>query len=432
MVKSGNYKVLNDYFNKKSFIKACELKLLESIEEISGVETRRKVELDGLDKLHKNFPVDYIPFLQFSLDEKLRNNLIRGIYDVGKNNLRYNEFYIDKELNFRIVYPYETSLKSKLSRSLYRSIELKNFRNAERELFLAEKKSKNYKPQYSDKKKQEYFKGLPVPCYGHSPHRDTWFGHTYGALNLWWSITGVSSETGLVMYREVNKYDLKHTEEPMYVTDDQYLGKPTILDMEDGDLLIFDPEILHGTKLITRSDTTRIVFSGRLNKNKPKFYKMTKAYEYPDWYFSSDISKNINNKIYNFLRKDHSTETPEKIYKKNDFKIKKININENINFKKKYKIGDLTDFDKRNRYKIIFKNYNISLIFENNNFFAFKSECPHLGFDLTTSFYDKDKGRLVCNGHAADFDKDGNSGCKLLKLKTFNVIKQDNVIYLNT
>ena len=234
------------------------------------------------------------------------------------------------------------------------------------------------------------------------------------------------------MYREVNKYDLKHTEEPMYVTDDQYLGKPTILDMEDGDLLIFDPEILHGTKLITRSDTTRIVFSGRLNKNKPKFYKMTKAYEYPDWYFSSDISKNINNKIYNFLRKDHSTETPEKIYKKNDFKIKKININENINFKKKYKIGDLTDFDKRNRYKIIFKNYNISLIFENNNFFAFKSECPHLGFDLTTSFYDKDKGRLVCNGHAADFDKDGNSGCKLLKLKTFNVIKQDNVIYLNT
>ena len=29
-------------------------------------------------------------------------------------------------------------------------------------------------------------------------------------------------------------------------------------------------------------------------------------------------------------------------------------------------------------------------------------------------------------------NKDGNSGCKLLKLKTFNVIKQDNVIYLNT
>ena len=33
----------------------------------------------------------------------------------------------------------------------------------------------------------------------------------------------------------------------MYVKDNHYLGKPTILDMNDGDLLIFDPEILHGT-----------------------------------------------------------------------------------------------------------------------------------------------------------------------------------------
>ena len=34
------------------------------------------------------------------------------------------------------------------------------------------------------------------------------------------------------MYPEVNNYDLKHTEEPMYVEDDHYLGKPTILDMQ--------------------------------------------------------------------------------------------------------------------------------------------------------------------------------------------------------
>ena len=51
----------------------------------------------------------------------------------------------------------------------------------------------------------------------------------------------------MVMYTDVNDYKLKHTEE-QYVTDDQYLGKPTILNMEDGELLIFDPEILHGTK----------------------------------------------------------------------------------------------------------------------------------------------------------------------------------------
>ena len=58
-------------------------------------------------------------------------------------------------------------------------------------MITLKKNSKNYIPEYSDIKKIEYFKNLPVPCYGHSPHRDTWFGHTYGALNLWWSISGV-------------------------------------------------------------------------------------------------------------------------------------------------------------------------------------------------------------------------------------------------
>ena len=95
--------------------------------------------------------------------------------------------------------------------------------------------------------------------------------------NLWWSISNKAIIWNGAMYTDVNDYKLKHTEEPMYVTDDQYLGKPTILNMEDGELLIFDPEILHGTKLITRSDITRIVVSQRISKNNPKFYKMTKA-----------------------------------------------------------------------------------------------------------------------------------------------------------
>lgn len=432
MIDKGNYKVFNDYFNKQSFIDKCRSEIFKSIEEISGTEIRKKVESEGLDKLHKFFSVDYVPFLQFSLEEKLRSSLIKSIHDVGKNNLGYDDFYIDKELNFRIVYPYEVSLKSSLSRSVYRSLDLKNYKNVEEELNLALKKAKKYKPEYSDKKKEEYFKGLPVPCYGHSPHRDTWFGHTYGALNLWWSISGVTNETGLVMYPEVNIYDFKHTEEPMYVEDDQHLGKPTILNMEDGDLLIFDPEILHGTKLITKVDTTRIVVSGRLNENKPKFYKLTKAYEYPDWYSSKDISNNINDKIHNFFRKDHSVESPQKIYKKNIFEIKTIKIDDNIKFKKEYKILSSNDFNPECRYKVTFNNYNVSFISTNNGFFSFKSECPHLGFDLTTAYYDEGKGEIVCNGHAASFDKNGNSGCKILKLRTFEVIKKNESIYLKT
>ena len=196
------------------------------------------------------------------------------------------------------------------------------------------------------------------------------------------------------MYPEVNNYDLKHTEEPMYVEDDHYLGKPTILEMQDGDLLIFDPEILHGTKLITKSDKTRIVVSGRLNKNKPTFYKMTKAYEYPDWYSSIDFDNKINDKIHKFLRKDHSTYPPEKNYKKNDFEIITIKINENIKFKNKYKLINKNLINKNCRYKVVFKNYNVSFLLTENKFFCFKTECPHLGFDMTTAYFDERKKRL--------------------------------------
>ncbi len=432
MIQNGQFKVLKKYFEKKNFIGFCESKIFQSIEEIAGSDVRKKVENHGLNKLHKYFSVDYIPFLQFSLEEKLRDILIQSIYNVGKNDLNYDNFFIDRELNFRIVYPYEVSIKSKLTRSVYRLINLKNYKKAQTEIDDAIKNSKNYIPEYSDIKKIEYFKNLPVPCYGHSPHRDTWFGHTYGALNLWWSISGVNSETGLTMYPEVNNYDLKHTEEPMYVEDDNYLGKPTILDMQDGDLLVFDPEILHGTKLITKSDNTRIVVSGRLNKNKPTFYKMTKAYEYPDWYSSIDFDNNITDKIHKFLRKDHSINSPDKNYKKNDFEIITIKINENIKFKNKYKIINKNLINKNCRYKIVFKNYNVSFLVTENKFFCFKTECPHLGFDMTTAYFDEKKKEIICNGHAASFNEKGESGCKILKLKTFEIAQEQDSIYLKT
>ena len=89
-MKKGDYKVLQDYFGKTSFIEFCKEKILQSVEEIAGKEVKKKITHSGLDKLHKHFSVDYIPFLQFSLEEKLRGKLIKSIFNVGKNNLKYN------------------------------------------------------------------------------------------------------------------------------------------------------------------------------------------------------------------------------------------------------------------------------------------------------------------------------------------------------
>ena len=51
---------------------------------------------------------------------------------------------------------------------------------------------------------------------------------------------------------------------------------------------------------------------------------------------------------------------------------------------------------------------------------------------MTTAYFDEGKKEIVCNGHAASFNKKGDSGCKMLKLKTFEITEQEEFIYLKT
>ena len=101
---------------------------------------------------------------------------------------------------------------------------------------------------------------------------------------------------------------------PAYLSPGQPISKPEIISLEDGKLYVFDPEILHATKLNT-SEETRIVVTGRINKHKPKFYADTNEAEYIDWHKANNLLDNKFNKILKFPRK-------EKFYKKANVKKK--------------------------------------------------------------------------------------------------------------
>ena len=313
-VTEGQHKIISDYYNRNDFLKFARQALYEAISEIAGESVTEKVKVYGLDKIHLYFNPDYVPFLQFALKKRMNKFLSKQIFNVGKNNLylgKKNSFYIDQTMNYRIIYPFEVAKKSQLTRSIYLSLNLENYKNADKEIINARIKAKNYSMTKSDINKIKYFRNLPGPSWGHGPHRDTWFGHTFGALNLWWSITGVNHENGLVLYPKVTDIEIKHIKEPAYLAPNQYLNSPKIIALKDGDLLVFDPEILHAARLNT-SNQTRIVFSGRINKNKPKFYKRTKADEFPHWFSSKDFTSNIFNKTHFFYKKDNSTIMPKK------------------------------------------------------------------------------------------------------------------------
>ena len=85
------------------------------------------------------------------------------------------------------------------------------------------------------------------------------------------------------------------TETVAHIKDFYNLGKVYKPKLKSGELLIFNPEILHATHLNT-GDSTRVVFSGRIEINKPKFYNKGFQIKEPYWIKSNDVmNKNYNN-----------------------------------------------------------------------------------------------------------------------------------------
>ena len=430
MTFDKNYKILKNYKNKKEFLSVSRKSLFDSIKEICKEDLAIKIRNKGYNKMHHYFPVDYLPFLNFLLKKKTEKYIYNFIANTAYEDLKMKKpFYIDKVANYRVHYPFTIAKKSRLSRSVFRLLDLKNYNNPEYEVKKSITNQNNYQLQETDKSKINYFGKLPVPCYGHSPHRDTWFGHTYGAINLWWSVAGVTKRTGLLLYPKVNKYHLTHTINPSYVKDGYRLGKITSIGLKDGELLAFDPEILHGTRL-NNSDDTRIVFSGRLNPEKPKFYENTMAVEYPHWLRSDEVRKGNYDKTFTFFRKDNlSRPKKEKVLKKEV--LKKINIDSKISPNKIFKFRNSNSLKKQKVFKIIFKNTELTVIKKSRKFLVFNSLCPHLKYDL--SFGHVEKFKITCPGHGLNFDlKKGVSECKSFKLKKYNLKLEKNFFHLIT
>lgn len=419
------YKIFNKYLDKKRYISVFNNTILENIEIIAGKDVKDRIKKTGLENMHKVFPVEYVPFLQFALDRKLKNIMYEYLYSVGKSILKFKkEFFIDKTLNFRIVYPHKINIKSKLSRNVFRSLDLNNFYNAEEEIKKA--KEKKYIFDNSDITKINYFKTKNNSLYLHSPHRDTWFAHGTKGLNVWLAISKVNKNNGMVLFPDVFKYDCEHEKNPAYIKDEYNLGSPYKTDLRPGELFVFNPEILHATNLNT-GDKTRVVFSGRIEKDKPKFYKNTYQIKEPYWINSNDVKNKQFENFIIFNRKSNLANNKKKNLHKN--KINKIKFNFDFEKNKNYKIFRNKKYIKDKKIILDFKNVKIGLIKKKDVYFAFNALCPHLNINLLNS---KIIGNTItCQGHGVEFNiKNKKSNCGLFKLKKYKVFKKENEYFL--
>lgn len=430
-MNKNSFIILDKYFNKKEFLNEIRKSIIQSIEEITNLENSKSVEKYGLKKIHNYFPVEFIPFLQYALEEKIKNLIYENIYLVSKNNLKLNNFLIDKTINVRIHYPINIEKKSKLSRKIYRCLDLRNYKNSKLEFQAAKKKSLKYKFDISDITKVKYFNSQNNSIYHHSPHKDTWFGHcTEDGINFWWGVTSVNELNGLMLFRDIYDHNIKHETEPAYVEKEYALGKIEVPKLKEGSLLIFDPEILHGTRINTSEDT-RLVISGRINKSKPSFYKNYRGSFIPKWITSSDVEKKFFDRTLVIKRKDSfvQNDKKKKSIKKNNYR--KIIFRSNIKNNTNYKIIKYSSFKNMSLLLIKFNNFEICLKKNNSKIFAFNNICPHLQFKLINSY--NENNFVTCNGHGLKFNlKNGLSTCRKYNLKTFKTFTKDNFIFIRT
>ena len=106
----------------------------------------------------------------------------------------------------------------------------------------------------------------------------------------------------MTLYPEHAYKDTAYDPESMYASYSENLGKNITLEMNVGENFIFDPELLHSTRINT-SDETRIVLTLRLSDKEPLFSKDINHDIYDMWVSSTSVengdlqSKKVGKKV---------------------------------------------------------------------------------------------------------------------------------------
>ena len=350
--------------SKTSFGEKIRRDVKDFVYEYCSKASQKKIDYKNfkLSQIHLFLVPEKIPNLQNLLQKKFIKQITKWIMSISEDHLKMkDEYFIDQKFYFRINFPYDCAVKSTL-------------------IDKAHPLSK-------------YNKGLPKAAWAHGPHIDTWYGHSFNAINFWWNIGGVNKENSMSIHLKKDT-SIFPFDKYMYLDKNFKPPYPYSVNLKEGELLLFNSEQLHATRINT-SKKTRFVITVRVIQNQPTFDKYINHHHYLNWMSSKKI-------------------------KKNNYKIKKLGIS--FNDRKYFKIS------KQLEGKIIQINYTdkkILLTYYDQRYYAFSSLCPHLGVNLRNGFIINKK--VKCPAHGAEFNlSSGYSGCKL-KIKTYKVkIHRDN------
>jgi nitrite reductase/ring-hydroxylating ferredoxin subunit len=437
MLDKGAFHVLSDYARKDDIYPKVIDAFLDGIEELEGPACRAKIAEHGLAKMHEHFPADKVALLEEKFLRRMRTDLYKWTYEVGARDLGLSEsFFVDYTIIIRIHFPFTVAKQAKNTASprLAFSEKLRLMTSALTNWSLFKNLMGRVFGRKASGDEQSfdsinyYHKGLPFPAISHGPHIDTWYGHSYDGINLWWSIDGVEEGNCVILYPQMFGFDLPFDPKTMYIKAGIQLPKPQKIAPPPGELLVFNPEILHGTQ-VNISDSTRVVITTRLNPVTPRFN--TKApFHFEHWYSSEDLANNKLSKISVFPRERYSgvprVSRPDVSYEKS---VEPRTVPGKLSDGAALRVCDSSELSPGQSISVDLDSAKLLVYRDSGGVHAFSRICPHLGMDLRDGCHDG--GQVYCPGHGIPFSlQDGSSPCPDFKLRQYHAFEKDGGIHV--
>jgi nitrite reductase/ring-hydroxylating ferredoxin subunit len=437
IVREGAYCILDEFAMREVMYAKVMAAFLDGVEVLASPAARRALEHAGLRKLHEHYPVAKVPLLEDFVLKRLREDLYHWSVAVGGETLGLPDpFYVDYLIVVRIHYPF---LAARSERDLaveapfpFREklrlvgASLRNVRMLANHLGVGLRKGRARRQKRIAYDPASYHRGLPTPMRAHGPHVDTWYGHSYDGVNLWWSIDGVNIDNTVILYPDMFGRRLEYDPKSMYLASGVPVSKPHHIEMRPGQLLVFNPETLHGTQ-VNISNDTRIALTTRLNPGQPRFNDDA-PFNFEHWYVSTDLRRRRFGALKVFpshvFRGEPSIKQREPL--KEARTIRTI-VAERLNTEKRTRVCRVSELKRGYKFVVDLENVKLVLWRAEDGIRAFRRLCPHLGIDVGDGYHDEDK--VFCPGHGmAFFWADGSSRCPAFRLPSVEAFEEDGYV----
>lgn len=439
IVFEGKVEICDDYAQKDEILAKIHDAFHAGVEAFAGVEARRAVEREGLRSLHRHLPPAKVSLLEDFVNKRIRDDLYYWAYAVGHETIGLPDpFYVDLLIVLRIHYPhivardggpaerppYDWRDRGRMVLAGLRNPSI--FLNQVTRRIRKRAKIREHQIAYDG---ASFHGDLPTLARAHAAHVDTWYGHSYDGFNVWLSIDGVNKDNTVILYPELFGHKVDFDPKSMYLKPGINLPKPTKVELKPGQLLLFNPEMLHGTQ-VNISDQTRVALTIRINPNVPRFNDDA-PFNAEHWYSSVDIARRRLTHMSLFpANRFHGEPTVADAPVKPDPRTHLVSLSNAGAPGEDVVLAKSSDLKAGEKLGVDAPGLKLFLVRTPQGIRAYDRRCPHRAVDLIDGAHDD--SQIFCPGHGIAFAlADGHSSCAAFKLRAFDVAEKDGKIVLH-